>query len=130
MGMAAVGARRDRRSREPAAVPAGRRGEAHLAGAARDAFLFWVKANAAALDARTVSFPEKFRAQSIQVSQGMARTPLSLAGLDAEVAAQFPQLRKQIELVGCAACHTADADFVQTKPDRTVSRFYEKELLA
>ena len=58
------------------------------------------------------------------------RTPLSLSGLEAQVAAQFPQLRKQIELVGCAVCHTADADFVQTRPDRTVSKFYEKELSA
>ncbi|MBS1153173.1 MAG: hypothetical protein H6Q89_4871, partial [Myxococcaceae bacterium] len=61
---------------------------------------------------------------------GVVRTPLSLAGLDPQVAAQFPQLRKQIELVGCAVCHTADADFVQTRADRTVSKFYEKELLA
>ena len=44
--------------------------------------------------------------------------------------AQFPQLRQHFELMGCVACHTADADFVQTKPDRTVSNFYRKELTA
>jgi len=102
----------------------------NVAGALRDEFLTWVKDNAAALAARTMPFPEKYRAQSIRVTQGVARPPLSLAGLDAQTATRFPQLRQQIELVGCAVCHTADADFVQTRPDRTVARFYEKELLA
>lgn len=100
------------------------------AGPARDAFLLWVKANAAGLDARTVLLPEAWRAQSVRVTQGVVRPPLSLAGLDPQTASQFPQLRQKIELVGCAVCHTADADFVQTRPDRTVSTFYEKELLA
>lgn len=99
-------------------------------GADRDGFLGWVRDNAPALNARTMAFPEKYRVQSIRVTQGVVRTPLSLAGLDAAVAAQFPDLRKQVELVGCAVCHTADADFVQTRADRTVSKFYEKELLA
>jgi hypothetical protein len=102
----------------------------NLPGPARDEFLGWVKDNAAALDARTLLFPEKYRTQSVRVTQGVVRTPLSLTGLDPQVAAQFPQLRKQIEVVGCAACHTADADFVQTRPDRTASKFYEKELIA
>jgi hypothetical protein len=102
----------------------------NVAGAARNEFLGWVKENAAALDARTAPIPEKYRTPSVRVTQGVVRPPLSLAGLDAAVAAQFPQLRKQIELVGCAVCHTADADFVQTRVDRTVSKFYEKELLA
>ena len=102
----------------------------NVAGALRDEFLQWLKENAAALDARRLRYPEKFRPQSVRVTQGVVRTPLSLAGLDAQVAAQFPQLRQQVELTGCAVCHTADADFVQTRPDRTVSKFYEKELLA
>lgn len=102
----------------------------NVAGAARDEFLGWVKDNAAALDARTMLLPEKYRAQTVRVTDGVPRPPLSLAGLDATTAAQFPQLRQQIELVGCAVCHTADADFVQTRAERTVSKFYEKELLA
>ena len=101
------------------------------AGTLRDEFLVWVRDNAAALDARRVLFPEKFRAQSVRVPPaGVSRKPLSLAGLDGPVAAQFPQLRQEVELVGCAVCHTADADFVQTRPDRSVSKFYEKELIA
>lgn len=99
-------------------------------GALRDDFLAWVKDNAPALDARTLLLPEKYRGQSVRVTQGVVRVPLSLAGLDASVASQFPSLRQQLELVGCAVCHTADADFVQTRPDRAVSKFYEKELTA
>lgn len=102
----------------------------NLAGARRDGFLQWVEANAASIDARTMAIPDVYRAQSVRVVQGVPRTPISLAGLNATVAAQYPQLRQKLELVGCAACHTADADFVQTRPDRTVSPFYEKELLA
>ena len=62
--------------------------------------------------------------------QGISRPPLSLAGLDPAVAAAHPMLRQQIELMGCPTCHTTDADFVQTRPDRTVSPFYGKELEA
>jgi hypothetical protein len=102
----------------------------NVAGARRDGFLSWVEANAAAIDARTMPIPDTYRAQSVRVIQGVPRTPISLAGLNATVAAQYPELRQKLELVGCAACHTADADFVQTRPDRTVSKFYEKELLA
>lgn len=102
----------------------------NAAGPRRDAFLAWVEANAAALDARSLLIPDTFRAQSVRVVQGVPRTPLSLAGLSSTVAAQYPALRQKLELVGCSACHTADADFVQTRPDRTVSTFYEKELLA
>ena len=40
----------------------------------------------------------------------------------------FPDLRGNIEIVGCPACHSADAEFVQTRPDRTFSPFYDKEL--
>jgi cytochrome c553 len=102
--------------------------ELNKAGALRDDFLLWVKDNAPALDARTLLLADRFRGQSVRVTQGVQRIPLSLAGLDATVAGQFPQLRQQVELVGCSVCHTADADFVQTHSDRTVSKFYEKEL--
>lgn len=93
--------------------------------ALRDDFLRWVGENAAQLDARTVEFPERFRSPSIRVTQGVPRMPLALTAPPA-----FPALRQQLELVGCAGCHTADADFVQTRTDRTVSPFYEKELKA
>lgn len=99
-------------------------------GALRDEFLAWVKVNAAQLDARTLELPAKFRPQSTRVIQGVPRPTLSLAGLDGPTASQFPKLRENLELVGCAACHTTDADFIQTRTDRTVSVFYEKELLA
>ncbi len=96
-------------------------------GALRDDFLAWVSANAPALQARAALLPERFRATSVRVTQGVPREPLRL---DAALDAAFPSLRQQVELVGCAACHTADADFVQTRTDRTVSPFYEKELEA
>ncbi|MBK7859778.1 MAG: hypothetical protein IPJ65_14385 [Archangiaceae bacterium] len=99
-------------------------------GARRDDFLRWVAANAEALDARRLLIPEAFRAPSVRVLQGVPRVPLSLEGLDPAALARFPRLRQELELVGCAACHTADAEFVHTRPDRTVSEFYRKELLA
>jgi hypothetical protein len=98
------------------------------AGALRDDFLAWVDANAAQLDQRRLLIPDRFRTQSIRVTQGVPRTPLSLTGSTA--LANFPQLRQEMEIVGCAACHTADAEFVQTRSDRSVSPFYEKELRA
>ncbi|MFT3709671.1 MAG: hypothetical protein QM817_18750 [Archangium sp.] len=97
----------------------------NTAGTLRDDFLAWVNQNAAELDARRVEFPERFRVQSIRVNQGVARVPL-----DVPANASLPNLRKELEIVGCAACHTADAEFVQTRTDRSVSRFYEKELTA
>lgn len=94
-------------------------------GAARTDFLAWVDSNAAQLDARMIEIPERFRPQSIRVNQGVLRPPLDLPANPS-----FPNLRRNVELVGCAACHTADAEFVQTRTDRSVSRFYEKELRA
>lgn len=99
-------------------------------GARRDDFIAWVNDNADALDARRVLIPERFRPPSVRVSQGVVRTPLSLRGLPSDTLARLPNLGANIELVGCAVCHTADADFVQTKLDRSVSPFYEKELKA
>ncbi|MFO0597143.1 MAG: hypothetical protein U0228_17650 [Myxococcaceae bacterium] len=97
----------------------------NVSGTYRDDFLAWVDANAAQLDARRVEFPERFRVPSIRVNQGVTRPPLLLPART-----DFPQLRQELEIVGCAACHTADAEFVQTRADRTASPFYEKELLA
>jgi hypothetical protein len=92
----------------------------------RTDFLSWVSNNANALNERTLLIPERFRPQSIRVNQSVPRVPLSLGGLSN--VAQFPNLRANLEIVGCAVCHTTDAEFVQTKPDRTVSEFYKKEL--
>ena len=95
-------------------------------GPLRDDFLAWVDANAVQLTDRRVLFPERFRAQSIRVTQGAPRVALSIQG----VASTIPTLRQELEIVGCAACHTTDAEFVQTRSDRRVSPFYEKELQA
>lgn len=99
-------------------------------GPDRDAFLAWVADNAALLAARQALIPEAFRASSARVNQGVPWVPLDLSGLAQDVRAQWPELRQQIELMGCPGCHTADADFVQTLPDRTFSPFYDKELEA
>lgn len=99
-------------------------------GPRRDEFLAWVEANAELLDARRQAIPERFRAPSVRVTQGIPRPPLSLDGLDAATLSRLPNLRANVEVVGCAACHTADAEFLQTKADRTVSPFDEKELKA
>ena len=100
----------------------------NLPGAGHDAFVAWVEANAAALDARTMAIPEAHRSPSARLADGVPREILDLTGVSPAVLAQFPDLRKNVEIVGCPVCHTADADFVQTKPDRTFSPFYEKEL--
>jgi len=97
-------------------------------GALRTAFLSWLSTYADAAESRRLAIPEMFRPPSIRAASGVPRAPLSLAGLDAQVLAQRPTMRQQLELIGCAACHTADADFVQTRADRTISPFYAKEL--
>lgn len=97
-------------------------------GATRDAFLDFVETNAAALDARTIAIPDAYRSPSARVAAGVPRTPLDLTGVDAAVLAQHPDLRKNVEIVGCPVCHTADAEFVQTNANRELSPFYEKEL--
>lgn len=97
-------------------------------GALRTAFLSWLSTNADAAESRRLAIPEMFGPQSIRAAVGVPRQPLSLTGLDAQVLAQHPTMRQQLELIGCAACHTTDADFVQTRADRTISPFYAKEL--
>ena len=94
-------------------------------GATRDQFLTFVRDNAEALDARTVLLPEQFRAPSARVNAGVPWIPLEL---DADLDQQFPDLRRNIEIMGCPACHATDAEFIQTRPDRTFSPFYDKEL--
>lgn len=99
-------------------------------GALRDAFLAFVEANAADLDARRARIPESFRARSARVNAGVPWTPLDLTGVSDELLAAYPDLRRNIEIVGCPACHTADVEFVQTREDRTFSPFYTEELHA
>ncbi|MBX3274155.1 MAG: hypothetical protein KF729_28065, partial [Sandaracinaceae bacterium] len=96
------------------------------AGPDRGAFLAWVGDNAAALDARTQLVPERFRAPSARVNDGVPWIALDLGGLAA--LERYPRLRQQLEIVGCPACHATDAPFVQTLPDRTFSPFYRREL--
>lgn len=100
----------------------------NAAGPLRASFLSFVEENAAALDARTALVPEEFRASSARVNDGVPWIPLSLDGVDPAVLSAYPNLRGNLEIVGCPACHTADAEFVQTRDDRTFSPFYEKEL--
>jgi hypothetical protein len=90
--------------------------------------LRWIEANAAALSARSALIPEHLRSPSARVNDGVPWVPLDLSGLDPSVAAAYPTLRQQIELTGCPGCHATDADFVQTRPDRTFSPFYTREL--
>ncbi len=97
-------------------------------GERRRAFLRWVEDNAAAIDARTALIPEEFRAPWGTAPTAIPRVPLSLRDLDPAVAARYPELREKLEIIGCPVCHTADADFVQTTPERTFSEFYDKEL--
>lgn len=100
------------------------------AGPARDDFLSVVQANADAIDRRVFLWPSRFAAPSIRVNQGVPRTPVDLTGLPAQTLERYPSLRQHAELVGCPACHTAAAEFVQTRIDRTFSPFYAKELIA
>lgn len=99
-------------------------------GPQRTAFLTFVEDNAAALDARTLLVPEVFRPRVVRVAQGVPRPPLNLEGLPPAVREAYPKLGPHLEIVGCVACHTADAPFVQTREDRTLSPFYTQELLA
>ena len=100
------------------------------AGATRDSFLSFVEENADGLDARVVEIPETFRAPSARVNEGVPWIPLDLDGVDDDTLGAHPNLRQNIELMGCPACHTADADFVHTDVDRTLSPFYLDELIA
>ena len=93
-------------------------------GVDRERFLAWAEENAAAIDARAIEIPEMFRARSARVNDGVPWIPLDLG----DAAPAYPDARRQLEIVGCPACHATDAEFVQTLPDRTFSPFYDKEL--
>ena len=54
--------------------------------------------------------------------------PLDLSGVEPGILSTFPTLSHDIEIVGCPTCHTDDANFVQTTPQRTFSPFYDREL--
>lgn len=101
-------------------------------GILRDDFLAFIAANEAALRARTLELPARFRSPSARVVQGAPWVPLDIGGVGGVAGAEDGALalRRSIEIVGCTACHTADASFVQTRDDRTFSPFYTKELAA
>lgn len=88
-------------------------------GALRDDFLAFVDENAAGLMAREVEIPPKFRSASARVPPSAPAERLSL---------DDPELAFRIEIVGCPTCHTHDANFVHTAPDRSFSPFYDREL--
>jgi hypothetical protein len=91
-------------------------------GTLREDFIRFATDNAAALMARELALPARFRAQSAQAPPSVPREPLDL-----EVAG-YPRLAAEIEIMGCPSCHTDDAEFVHTTPQRTFSPFYDKEL--
>ena len=92
-------------------------------GALRDEFLVWVESNATALHARRILIPERFRSSVSGLSSDGHWSMLSLQGMNAAVAARYPELASEIEAVGCPTCHTLPAsDFVQTFFDRSFSR--------
>ena len=97
-------------------------------GPLRDEFLAFVTDNAAELAARELLIPASFRGASIRVAPSVPREELDLTGLDPAIPGANPDLAHSIEIVGCAACHTEDANFVQTNLDRTFSPFYDREL--
>lgn len=97
-------------------------------GPLRDEFLAFVSDNAPALAARELLIPASFRGASIRVAPSVPREELDLTGLDPALLQASPDLAHSIEIVGCAACHTEDANFVQTNLDRTFSPFYDREL--
>lgn len=96
-------------------------------GELRDAFLVFVADNAAPLAERTLEIPALFRAPSAQAPPSVPLERLDLTGLD-DVLAAFPNLGDAIEGIGCPTCHTANANFVHTLPDRSFSPFYDREL--
>ena len=97
----------------------------NLAGPDRDAFLAWVGDNADAIDQRRILIPEPFRSPAARLNQGVPWQPLQLTP---ELEEGRPDLRRNLEIVGCPACHATDAEFVQTLPNRSFSHFYDREL--
>lgn len=97
-------------------------------GELREAFLAFVAENAGSLAARELVIPAAFRARSAQAPPSVPAERLDLTGLDPAILAAFPNLRDAIERIGCPTCHTENANFVQTLPDRSFSPFYDREL--
>lgn len=98
-------------------------------GPLRDTFLAWVRSEAPAIDARTAVIPLELRPPSARVNDGVPWIPVDLTGLE-DLTTSYPNLRQNLEIVGCPACHATDADFVQTEPGGRFSPFYEAELPA
>ncbi len=97
-------------------------------GPLRDAFLEMVAASPETFDTREASIPESFTIPSMQAPPSAPAERLDLGGLDPEILAAYPNLARNIEIVGCPTCHTEHAEFVQTSLDRTFSPFYDAEL--
>ena len=91
-------------------------------GPLREQFLAFVRDNAEGLAAREVEIPAVYRAPSARVPPGVERERLDVT-IDG-----YPDLAGEIEIVGCPACHTENAEFVHTTPQRTFSEFYDREL--
>ena len=91
-------------------------------GPLRDQFLQFAADNADGLVARQVEIPPAFRPLSTRVPPGVPRETLDLD------IAGYPDLGAQIEIMGCPTCHTENAEFVQTTPQRRFSDFYDREL--
>jgi hypothetical protein len=99
-------------------------------GPLRDAFLEMVAASPEAFDAREALLPDAFAMASAQAPPSAPAARLDLTGLDPSVLAAYPDLARNIEIVGCPTCHTEHAEFVQTSIERTFSPFYDAELHA
>ncbi len=100
----------------------------NASSALRDDFLAFVEDNAAALSDRMLELPPRFRAPSARAPPTDQRPTLDLTDLSPAVRDAYPDLGRSLEIVGCPACHTFDAEFVQTNVDRTLSDFYDREL--
>jgi hypothetical protein len=100
---------------------------ANTPGPARDALLAAVAADAAAIAARTWPVPETFRAPVAEVQPNLKADLVDLSPLP-DVLAAYPDLPRELGMIGCPRCHTDDADFVQTGADRRPSPFYDREL--
>jgi len=80
----------------------------NLAGPDRDAFIAFVTSNAESLAARTAVIPEAFLAVATR-ADGLTWVPLDLTGVPTTTLDALPQLRQQIEIVGCNGCHTSNS---------------------
>ncbi len=100
-------------------------------GPERDAFLAYVGDNAAALHARTALIPQQFLAVAAR-ADGVNWTPLDLTGVPQATLDAFPQLRQQIEVVGCTGCHRSRAgtQLIHSRRSGGHSAYLVEELIA